>query len=499
MLMRSLIRRLRTGLPPAGGEPTDERLLEDFLARRDNPDEAAEDAFAAIVRRHGPMVRGVCRRVLRNDADADDAYQAVFVVLIRKAESVRPRSQLGNWLYGVAVNVARRGRDAMLRRRTLELTTDPEASAGVESDFGELRAVIDQELSGLPDAYRAAVVACDLEGNTRSEAAARLGWSEGTVASRLARGRASLADRLTRRGVAIPAVGLAAVLGSSTADAAIPLSFHALFSGPPPATEALAAEAMKAMTTSKLKGVAVVLLAVMGLAGAGTATAWACGVFLPKPDAPASEPKSLPDRAPEVAVAKLNEPPAPKPSESPVWNRPLPKELPAFADKPGGDDLGAAGAAKPANFVMSNPAKDITIVTDRHEEFVEFFRRQPVMIATVPQNLRDKMLHDAKGVDKLSFVDNASFNVDGNRAAVYGASVKLAPVPPKGPVYRLLDGGDVKHPVVFVRDAKDQYLWHAVGFTRRSSFAFFASKDRVGADDFAPTDLLQEKPKDEKK
>src|SRR5262249_54868458 len=99
--MRSLIRRLGNRLPP--DEPTDEHLLDAFLARR------AEDAFEAIVRRHGPMVRGVCRRVLRNDADVDDAFQAVFVVLLRKADSVRPRSRLGNWLYGVAVNVARRG------------------------------------------------------------------------------------------------------------------------------------------------------------------------------------------------------------------------------------------------------------------------------------------------------------------------------------------------------------------------------------------------------
>ena len=225
--MRSLIRRLRTQLPPSG-EPTDEHLLDDFLAHRHaGGSQVAEDAFAAIVRRHGPMVRGVCRRVLRNDADADDAFQAVFVVLIRKAEVVRPRNQLGNWLYGVAVNVARRRRDAIARRRTQELVTDvPGRESGDVRGTAELRAVIDQELSGLPDAYRAAVVACDLEGHTRAEAAGRLGWSEGTVASRLARGRALLADRLTRRGVAIPAAGWLAVLGSGTADAIPTVDFY---------------------------------------------------------------------------------------------------------------------------------------------------------------------------------------------------------------------------------------------------------------------------------
>jgi RNA polymerase sigma factor (sigma-70 family) len=467
-------------------------LLEDFLARPASPNDVAENAFEAIVRRHGPMVRGVCRRVLRNDADADDAFQAVFVVLLRKADAVRPRNQLGNWLYGVAVNVARRGRDANLRRRTQELTTDPAANAASEPDFGELRAVIDQELSGLPDAYRAAVVACDLEGNTRAEAAGRLGWSEGTVASRLARGRALLADRLTRRGIVIPAVGVVAVFGTSTAVAMPLLNFHALNSNPPPAAETLATETMKTMTASKLKSVVVVLVAVVGLASAGTATVWACGGFIPKPNPPVSEAKPFPDRSVETMEAPTNGP-------SPAWERPSPKEVPAFADKPGdASDVGVAGIAKPANFVMTNPAKDITIVSDRHEKFVEFFRRQSVLIAVVPANLREKMLYDAKGVEKLSFVDNASFNVDGLLAAVYGASVKLAPVPPKSPVFRLLEMTDAKLPIVFVRDADDKNLWHAVGFTRRSSVGFFASKERVGSDGFAPVELLQEKPKDEK-
>jgi hypothetical protein len=148
---------------------------------------------------------------------------------------------------------------------------------------------------------------------------------------------------------------------------------------------------------------------------------------------------------------------------------------------------------------MTNPAKDITIVSNRHEKFVEFFRRQPVLIAVVPANLRDKMLYDAKGVDKLSFLDSASFNVDGPRVAVYSASVKLAPVAQDGPVFRLLEMTAAKHPIVFVRDADDSNLWHAVGFTSRSEVGFFASAVRVGADDFSPADLLEVKPKGEKK
>ena len=479
--MRALIQRLRNGLPHTGGELTDERLLDDFVERR------AEDAFAAIVRRHGPMVRGVCRRVLRNDADADDAFQAVFVVLFRRADAVRPRNRLGNWLYGVAVNVARRGRDAVARRRTQELVADvPGRESGGAAEQGELRAVIDQELNGLPNAYRAAVVACDLEGHTRAEAAGRLGWSEGTVASRLARGRALLADRLTRRGVAVPAAGLAMVLGPSAAEAVVAVNFHLLVSGPPSAAEALATEAMRAMTTSKLKTLTVVLFAAVGLAGTGAATVWACGGYGPRFAPPASAAKPYPFDSVGTTAAKPDEPAA--------WARPVPKvAVAAGADRPAG--AGDAGFAKPARFVLTNPARDITIVTNRDETFVEFFRRQPVMVAVVPADVREKMLYAAKGPVDFVFVDKASFNVDGPRAAAYGAAVKLSPVPFDGPVSRLLERTDAAQPVVFVRDANDKNLWHAVGYTRRTSVGFFAGTERVKPDDFAPAELVQDAPK----
>jgi RNA polymerase sigma factor (sigma-70 family) len=495
--MRSFIHRLRTQLPPSG-EHTDEHLLGAFLAHREaggGTPGAVEDAFTAIVRRHGPMVRGVCRRVLGNDADADDAVQAVFVVLLRKAAGVRPRNQLGNWLYGVAVNVARRGRDANARRRTLELVTDvpDRASVGAGAEQTDLRAAIDQELSGLPAAYRAAVVACDLEGHTRAEAAGRLGWSEGTVASRLARGRALLADRLTRRGIVVPAAGLGVALGAPGAEAAPLVNFHVLTTSPPPAAEALANEVLRAMTTSKLKSAAVGLCAVLALAGAGGATVWACGGYgaRPRPTPPVSDSKPFPFQSVETTPAKSDDPPA-------VWVRPAPKELVAAgADKPAGAgaNVAAAGAAKPAHFVMVNPARDITIVSDRHETFVEFFRRQPVLIAVVPDDVRAKILFTAKGTVDFAFVENASFNVAGPRAATYGASVKLAPLSHDNPVVQLLESGTRKEPIVFVRDGVDKNLWHAVGFTRRSSVGFFTSTERTKPDDFAPADLLEVTPK----
>src|SRR5262245_12298291 len=145
--MRTFLHGLFARLgPPSDGDPGDDQLLAAFVSSRD------ESAFQQIVRRHGPMVHGVCRRALRNEADADDAFQAVFLVFLRKAASVRPGNMLGNWLYGVAVNVARKGREVLARRRTLELVGDV-AHPGVYTpgspDPSELREVIDQELNRL--------------------------------------------------------------------------------------------------------------------------------------------------------------------------------------------------------------------------------------------------------------------------------------------------------------------------------------------------------------
>src|SRR5437660_2715419 len=159
--------RLRRLLPVAAGpEPSDGQLLHGFCTRRD------EAAFAALVRRHGPMVLGVCRRVLRNEHDAEDAFQATFLVLARKAASVRPREMVGNWLYGVAYRTALEARRAAARRRRKESQVREPAQAETADDrWQELRPVLDRELAGLPDRYRVALVLCDLEGKTRKEVA----------------------------------------------------------------------------------------------------------------------------------------------------------------------------------------------------------------------------------------------------------------------------------------------------------------------------------------
>src|SRR5262245_53192677 len=209
--------RLRHILRQADADP-DAELLARFVDDRDG------EAFARLVRRHGPMVLGVCRRILRNGADADDAFQATFLVLARRAGAVRPRSLLANWLYGVAYRTALEARRAAAVRRIKERrAAEMRTVSSAPNMPADLREVLDRELAGLPDMYRAAVVLCDLEGLSRSAAALHLGWTEGTLSGRLARARSLLARRLARQGLALPAGGVAALVGNS-ATAAVPVT-----------------------------------------------------------------------------------------------------------------------------------------------------------------------------------------------------------------------------------------------------------------------------------
>jgi RNA polymerase sigma factor (sigma-70 family) len=190
------------------GDPPDETLLERFVTQRD------EAAFAALVGRHGPMVLGVCRRVLGNLHDADDAFQAAFLVLARRAASIRPRALLGRWLYGVAYRTALRARAVTARRRTQErlLAHLPEPAVEPQPLPEDWRPVLDQELQRLADAYREPLILCDLEGRTRREVARQLGLADGTLTRRLEKARQLLAKRLRHRGVVLTAGALAALL-----------------------------------------------------------------------------------------------------------------------------------------------------------------------------------------------------------------------------------------------------------------------------------------------
>jgi RNA polymerase sigma factor (sigma-70 family) len=282
----------RTALLPDGAGLTDGQLLEGFISRRD------EAALAVLVKRHGPMVWGVCRRVLRNYHDAEDAFQATFLVLVRKAASIASRELVANWLYGVAHRTALKARATAASRRGRERqVTDLPEPATTEPGLGDdLQPLLDWELSHLPDKYRIAIVLCDLEGKTRKEAARQLGVPEGTLAARVARARGMLAKRLARQGLvpAVGALGLAlaqkaaavpAVVVSSTIKAASALAAgQASAAGAvSPRVAALTDGALKTMLPSKLRVAVVLLLALAALATCPGPLATCTGAGEPRP------------------------------------------------------------------------------------------------------------------------------------------------------------------------------------------------------------------------
>jgi RNA polymerase sigma factor (sigma-70 family) len=262
------------------GDPTDADLLERFADRRD------EEAFATLLQRHGPLVLNVCRRVLDNAEDADDAFQATFLVLVRKAVSIRKGGSLASWLHGVALRVALEARTRAARRRAHEQQGERpgHADPGLDVAARELRSILDEELEHLPSKYRAPLVLHYLAGKTKDETARQLGWSEGTVSGRLARARDLLRNRLVRRGL-LPSGGvLATAFASQEAHAAVSavlaettLKAAALFAAGEVAAGAGAARVValtervvRTMYLSKLKiATAVLLLATAVGLGAG--------------------------------------------------------------------------------------------------------------------------------------------------------------------------------------------------------------------------------------
>jgi RNA polymerase sigma factor (sigma-70 family) len=215
---------MNTGGVVAG--PSDRDLLASFAAKRASAERdrvAAEAAFGAIVARHGPMVLGVCRRALENERDVEDAFQATFLVLVRRADAVVVEDSLGRWLYGVARRVAVKARERAERNRGKfgPLVVDPVAREP-KADHSLTLAAIDEELSVLPAKYREPVVLCHFEGLTHAEAAARLHWPVGTLSGRLSRAIGLLRVRLARRGLSATAGAVGMVLAGETARAAVP-------------------------------------------------------------------------------------------------------------------------------------------------------------------------------------------------------------------------------------------------------------------------------------
>jgi RNA polymerase sigma factor (sigma-70 family) len=279
-MMRQLRRvaRLQEGV----GQ-TDAELLDSFVGQRD------EAAFDTLVRRHGPMVFGVCRRVVHNHHDAEDAFQAAFLVLARKASSIRPQAKVANWLHGVAYRTAMKARTMSARRRAREkpLSEVSEPETTQHDQWSGLRVLLDRELNRLSDNYRVPILLCDLEGQTIKEAARQLGWPQGTMASRLARGRKMLAKRLANRGVEPSAGLLAAVVSQNVASPAVPTSLtastvkaaarivagKAAAASPIPFRVTVLMEGViRGMILTKLRTIVVLLLLMVAVAFAGVPT-----------------------------------------------------------------------------------------------------------------------------------------------------------------------------------------------------------------------------------
>jgi RNA polymerase sigma factor (sigma-70 family) len=277
--LNRLVRNMRrAALVRAPAVVPDGRLLESFLTQRDDA------AFAQLVKRHGPMVLGVCTRVIGNVHDAEDAFQAVFLVLARKAGSIVPRDLVGNWLYGVAYRTALQARSRLARRRARErqVTDMPHPTVAADIDFEVLHHALDGELDRLPEKYRVPLVLCDLEGRPRKDVAAQLKIPEGTLSSRLAKGRELLSQRLARHGVVLSGPALALVLAQEAAalqpgfiGAAVKTAV-ATAAGQSAAglvsaeVLALSEGVLKTMFLSKLKVISVLVLGViLGGLGAG--------------------------------------------------------------------------------------------------------------------------------------------------------------------------------------------------------------------------------------
>jgi RNA polymerase sigma factor (sigma-70 family) len=268
----------------AGGDRlSDRQLLERYAALRD----AA--ALELLVRRHSALVWGVCRRVLHGGPDAEDAYQATFLVFLRKAAGLGKREHVGPWLAAVAYRVAVRARANAAKRRLRERGAAPRHSAEASRDveWRDLRPVLDEEVQRLPLKYRLPFLLCYVEGKTNAEAAVELGCPAGTVLSRLARARQRLRARLTRRGLALSAGGLAAALAPADALSAAPAAFtdstlKAVLAGAAgkgvaafvtPTAAALSQGVLRTMLTTKVIAAAAGLFVALAVAGAGAGVA----------------------------------------------------------------------------------------------------------------------------------------------------------------------------------------------------------------------------------
>lgn len=328
----ALTRQIRTlfGAGTASGL-SDGDLLGRFVARAG---ESSELAFAAILERHGGMVWGTCRRVLDDPRDAEDAFQATFLILVRRARSIRNGDSLASWLHGVAYRVACSAREDALRRTRHERTYAERAERLVPPPRDEgldLKPIVDGELLRLPECYRAVVVLCDMEGLSYEQAARALGWPMGTIKSRLARGREKLRSRLIRRGVAplagLIGAGVPAELLRSTAEAASRIAARPIVAGAFSAQVIQLTEGViRTMFLSKLKLSVAALVIGGGLVSlTGTLAGSGLGGRVGAQESPAKQGEAVKPEAPATSPERAGPGMPPDAGEAPPVVRSIPK------------------------------------------------------------------------------------------------------------------------------------------------------------------------------
>jgi RNA polymerase sigma factor (sigma-70 family) len=302
-LLRYLHRMAAGG---SGGDLSDGQLLERFVRQHD------EAAFAVLLERHARMVWGVCSRILRDSHQAEDAFQATFLVFVRKAAAIAQGERLANWLYGVAMRVAKRARTQPARRlvHQEEVPDMPSQDLAHAPGWSDLSAVLDEEVRRLPCKYREPLVLCYLEGMTNGEAARQLRCPEGTVVTWLARGREKLRQRLQRRGMVLPAAALTALLADA-ASAAVPAGIvdstltltHALLVAGQKTTFGLASASVASLTEGVLHDMVLMKLKIAGGLVAAALVLAASG-WLVQQALANKPPELLAEAAAEPAVAQ---------------------------------------------------------------------------------------------------------------------------------------------------------------------------------------------------
>ena len=449
------------------GELADAELLGRFRDARDGA------AFAELVRRHGPMVMGVCRRVLRHRQDAEDAYQAAFLVLARRAGDVARPERLAGWLHGVATRTALEARKrarSLGRERQVSVMPDPPAPHPTEPSRpgDDLRAVLDEELARLPEKFRVAVVLCDIEGRTREEAAAQLGVPVGTLSGRLTTAHRKLAGLLVRRGVASVGAALAALtparltaavpaaLAATTADAGVAAAAKGLAaSGASHHAVELAQAVVRALRAARWKATLLLLVG---------------GVVL----------------GPGVALALQG---------APAW-APAPVGVPVPESVRGTADVAPVPRALRARHEpIVNDMNDIFVVSDLDEGVPDYFRHNRLTVTAMSAPAYREL---ASSKDLWVTVPLAADNsANDPKRTPRNAGGTAAVVPPSDAVRRLLD------PIARTRVTFNAILRHEgtagsfdlVGYTDRPTDDFFG-KDvpvlRSGA--VTQKDLLFEEP-----